>query len=189
MNKSEISNIYKSVDEFIQTQNNCCKKSCSFCCYQQIEVMNVENEIITNFINDKVDNQTKAIIKEDLTTWFNFFDQNTPNNKTLDAGDIFRDFRIKVASRAVKCPFLINNLCSIYEVRPFACRIHIVENSPELCFKDREREPPNKVLLKRQEIVYFMSKMAEISIMPLPFVVKNIFLPDRKLKPMYKIVL
>ncbi|MFP5213672.1 MAG: hypothetical protein ACLGPL_09855 [Acidobacteriota bacterium] len=31
------------------------------------------------------------------------------------------------------CPFLYNNLCSVYEYRPFACRMHFSLSSPHWC--------------------------------------------------------
>lgn len=36
----------------------------------------------------------------------------------------------------IRCPFLINDACSIYDYRPFPCRIHF-STTPELCLQNK----------------------------------------------------
>ncbi len=189
MKNSEVKEIYTLVDELISTQKSCCAKGCSFCCHQQIEVLNIEKKVITNYIKDKLDDQTKEIIKKDLEVWLDYFDQNTPDNKVLSTQDVFIDFRSKAAKVGLKCPFLINNACSIYAMRPQACRIHIVERSPELCDENKLRDSSDFALKLKHNLVEDLKEKEQISIEPLAYVVKDIFLPERKLKPMDKVVL
>ncbi|MBK8368183.1 MAG: YkgJ family cysteine cluster protein [Bacteroidetes bacterium] len=186
MENELIKKIYTDIDRFIGTQSNCCKKGCAYCCHQQIEVMNVEKEVINEFITSELSDQTKEIIKENLNVWLDYFDSNTPDNKTLDGNDVFKDFGSKAAKDGLKCPFLIDNLCSIYEMRPMTCRVHIVESEPEFCNKNKLRDSTPNSFHTRLKIVNFLRSKSELRIEPLPYTVKHLFLPDRQLKPIEK---
>ena len=189
MKNSDVKELYNLVDEVISTQKSCCRKGCAYCCHQQIEVLNIEKNVIRNYIKDNLDPETKEIIKKDLKAWLDYFDQNTPNNKVLSAQDVFIDFRGKSAKDSLKCPFLINNACSIYEMRPQACRIHIVEQNPKLCDDNKLRDSSDFAKKLRHTLVEDLKGREQISIEPLAYVVKDVLLPERKLKPMDKVIL
>src|SRR3989344_2442301 len=189
MTDNDVKILYKVIDEFTHKQPNCCKKHCSFCCYQQIEVMNVERNIIRNYVQEKLPDEKKDIVKEQLSSWLDYFDENTPNDKPLDGYELFGTFREKSTSAKLKCPFLIDSVCSIYEARPFACRIHIVADKPEQCDSDRFREPKNEALYLRQITVNSLKNKVKLSVEPLPYVVSDLLLPNRKLKKIEKVVL
>ena len=181
--------MYSQIDTIIDAENKCCKPGCSFCCHQQIEIMESEKPVIIDYIKLKINIEEKEKIKNDLNIWLNFFDENTPDNKILNGFDIFLDFRKKCAKQVLKCPFLINNLCSIYEVRPLACRVHYVLHNPELCDKDKERETAEKGSVLRQHVINRIKIYEQVSLIPLTYAVASILLPDRKLKPMEKVTI
>lgn len=189
MKKGMLQKIYEDVDKFISTQKNCCTKGCSFCCHQQIEIMNFEKEMIRDYIKTNLTVEENNIVKEGLNDWLDFFDVNTPNNKTLTGQDVFTDFGPKAAKASIKCPFLIENVCSIYKMRPFTCRMHIVEHSPQICNTNKLRDSSKPAYIMRAQIVNFLKSKGEISVEPLAYAVADIFLPDRKLKPIEKAVL
>ncbi|MBK6834076.1 MAG: YkgJ family cysteine cluster protein [Bacteroidetes bacterium] len=189
MTDNDVKTLFKEIDKFAQNQKHCCVKQCSFCCYQQIEVMNIERNIIREYVQNILSDEQKNIIREDISTWLDYFDKNTPNNVPLDGNQIFNVFREKSSLAKLKCPFLINNECSIYEARPFTCRIHVVEDKPELCDSDRFREPKAEALYLRKVTVKSLAKMTNLSVEPLPYVVADLLVPDRKLKRLEKAVL
>ena len=189
MKNSDVKEIYNFVDEIIASQKSCCTKGCSYCCHQQIEVQNIEKRVITNYIKDNLDQQTKNVIRKDLEVWLDYFDKNTPDNKVLTAKDVFIDFRNKSAKVGLKCPFLINNACSIYPMRPQACRIHIVEENPQLCNENKLRDSTKFAREIKDTLVDDLKKKEQISIEPLAYVVKDIFLPERKMKQIEKVIL
>jgi Fe-S-cluster containining protein len=130
--------VYKETDELINQFPNCCKKGCSFCCHQNIVIVATEELSITKYLDTNVPDPVKSKIKIQLINWITYFNINTPN-RTLNQEDI-NFFEQKVAIDKIPCFFLVDGVCSIYPVRPLACRSHIVENDPLLCDKDRRRD-------------------------------------------------
>jgi len=53
----------------------------------------------------------------------------------------FQDALERHNEQRIVCPFLINDLCSIYEVRPSNCAGLFVTHSPELCHPQGSRKP------------------------------------------------
>ena len=100
--------------------------------------MSSEELIITNYLAGTVNNDVKRKIKNQLISWLNYFNQNTPN-KVLDEEDIGL-LENQIAKDKIPCPFLIANECSIYPVRPIVCRTHIVDSDPEKCNANRRRD-------------------------------------------------
>ena len=76
-----------------------CKKGCSNCCHGQVQLMQAEAELIGDAIG-----RTPVRLKTDVrpTPAPALYKPDTP------------------------CPFLVNHLCSVYNVRPMACRNHVV---------------------------------------------------------------
>lgn len=122
-----------------------CQKGCSFCCYFYIEVTIQECEAIVYYLY----HNEKAL---------NTFLGNYPlwRDKLRQNGDLFlkckqissemlysghSDEREQAFEEATKgyrrqnisCPFLDNNQCSIYEIRPYPCVGIFVTTPPELC--------------------------------------------------------
>jgi len=184
MNEKIIYNqITEQIDDYISKQTNCCKIGCSHCCFQLIETIHIERESIREFVINKTDETQKKIIKKNLAKWLDFFDSNTANNRILDKMDIFKEFRDLSILKKEKCPFLIENKCSIYEKRPIACRLHIVEHSPELCKIEPYRDSSQQIQNVRMNLIIKLKTMMSVKVEPLPYVVADIFLPQRKLKP------
>ena len=79
-----------------QADNVCCKKGCSACCKTgDYPLSDIELEyLMQGFINS--DAEIKIQVQEN----------------------------IKNMKKGGKCPFLINNLCSMYPYRPIICRTH-----------------------------------------------------------------
>ena len=175
--------IRKDLDDYIGKQKSCCKVGCSFCCYQTIEVMNMEINDIKDFLLNKIDEDTRNKIRENIIEYFQFFDENTPNDKVLDAYDLINKFQDIALTKKAKCPLLIDNKCSIYESRPLACRIHIVEENPSLCEKDPYRDSSKPAIFVRQNILELMHRSTKNAyIVPLPYIVAETLMPEKELK-------
>ena len=84
-----------------------CKKGCSWCCYKQVGVSPLEVFLIAEHLKNKRIKVSLEDIKSRLTT----LDQIT-NGLTSEA---------RLAAQ-LPCAFLVEGSCSIYEVRPLACR-------------------------------------------------------------------
>ena len=88
-------------------ENIACKKGCSWCCYKQVGVSPLEVFLIAEHIKNKRINFSLDDIKSRLTV----LDQIT--------NDLSSEKRL---ATQLPCAFLIEGYCSIYEVRPLACR-------------------------------------------------------------------
>ena len=88
-------------------ENIACKKGCSWCCYKQVGVSPLEVFLIAEHLKNKRIKISLADIKSRLTA----LDRQT-NGLSSEA---------RLAAQ-LPCAFLAENSCSIYEVRPLACR-------------------------------------------------------------------
>ncbi len=107
--------VYKAIDEYFESapeenkKDIQCSSGCTACCFIDIDVSHDEAAIIINYCKEN----------------------NTPIDRDylLEQASVGR----KNFSALSRCVFLKNNLCSIYPVRPIACRKHWVKTDPVLC--------------------------------------------------------
>jgi len=107
--------VYKAIDGFFNAapeeskKEIQCKAGCTACCFIDVDVSGDEAAVIINYCKEN----GIEIDKEYLT-------------KQAAVGR-------KSYSHLSRCVFLKDNLCSIYPVRPIACRKHWVKTDPALC--------------------------------------------------------
>jgi len=107
--------VYKAIDGFFDAapeenkKDIQCKTGCTACCFIEIDVSTDEAATIINYCREN----NIEIDQEYLTK------QAAKGRKTY--------------SEVSRCVFLKENLCSIYPVRPVACRKHWVKTDPALC--------------------------------------------------------
>jgi Putative zinc- or iron-chelating domain len=110
-----IKEVYKAIDGFFTAapaeskKEIQCKTGCTACCFIDVDVIADEAAVIINYCKEN----GIEIDREYLT-------------KQAAAGR-------KSYSSLSRCVFLKDNLCSIYPVRPVACRKHWVKTDPALC--------------------------------------------------------
>jgi len=107
--------VYKAIDGFFDAspeenkKDIQCKTGCTACCFIEIDVSRDEAAVIINYCREN-----GIEIDRDYLT------------KQAGLGR-------KTYSEISRCIFLKENLCSIYPVRPVACRKHWVNTDPALC--------------------------------------------------------
>ncbi len=99
-----------------------CKKGCAFCCHQPVFAVTHEMLFLKDFIS-----QNSPRNKQDA-----FIERSREKSLLTLNKSIEEQQKIKFA-----CPFLENNTCSVYEVRPMACRIYL-SSSLKSCEMDFE---------------------------------------------------
>lgn len=110
-----IKEVYKAIDGFfnkapVENKKEIkCKEGCTACCFIDVDISGDEAAIIVNYCNEN----GIEIDREYLTK------QAAVGRKTY--------------SPLSRCVFLKDNLCTIYAVRPIACRKHWVKTDPSLC--------------------------------------------------------
>ncbi|GET32861.1 hypothetical protein PbJCM13498_17240 [Prolixibacter bellariivorans] len=97
-----------------------CRLGCSWCCHQQVLVMPAEMLLIVDFIEKNFDKETKGAILRRAV-------DKDENVKKLSPE--------KVLLAKIPCPLLRDGSCSVYQVRPMACRIYLSSNV-DSCFQE-----------------------------------------------------
>lgn len=116
--------IYSSFDNWCgesQTQP-ACSKGCSTCCSQNVTITALEGEDILRYILSMgmVDQFADAFLQADAISRPKFT-TNDFAGACLDG----RDVDPEIESNRGTCPFLTDNICTVYPVRPFSCRLFI----------------------------------------------------------------
>lgn len=113
--KETIKQVYQATDNFfinapVENKKDIqCKAGCTSCCFIDVDVSHDEAYVIIDYCSEN----GIEIDKDYLT-------------RQVAAGR-------KTFSSVSRCVFLKDNLCSIYPVRPIACRKHWVKTDPALC--------------------------------------------------------
>lgn len=95
--KSKLGKLYRLVEELGVAAKPfiACRKGCSDCCRMNVTISSMEAERLAQFSGKSI-RRIDHHIYHDLSQF---------------AG--------------VACPFLVENTCSVYEIRPYACRAHV----------------------------------------------------------------
>lgn len=104
----------KSFSKDIKTDGAiACHRGCSFCCHLKVMVTAPEFQIISNYVENTFPKEKIKALKLTL--------RKTVSETTRVTG---------LAERlAIPCSFLENNVCSIYDARPFTCRAYYSRDS------------------------------------------------------------
>jgi Fe-S-cluster containining protein len=117
---------FTHVDRLIAGANNlhgkhCCSKGCHHCCSEELHVDEREADLIIDSIHPKLLAKVEAQTEAWLAKAAPLLNQEGPHQA--------------MEWRAIDkpCPLLINGLCSVYDVRPFSCRIFFAMGNPNDC--------------------------------------------------------
>ncbi|WP_127128022.1 YkgJ family cysteine cluster protein [Pseudoflavitalea rhizosphaerae] len=116
-NKGEaILSAFRSLDEVFNKRELrkgkvSCKKGCSFCCNLNVRISKIEAIVIADYCRQN---------------GFSISPHYLESKLAISESDF-------PLSQVKRCVFLKNNECSIYEVRPFACRRYLVKSNPDYC--------------------------------------------------------
>ena len=122
-----------------------CQKGCSYCClaYMQASVQECEaivyylyhNEIALSAFLDNYTHwreklrQNGDIFKECGQLW-----QNKTNPGASEEAQLaLQESEVRYRKQNIYCPFLLDDLCLIYEVRPFTCAGLVATTPPQWC--------------------------------------------------------
>lgn len=80
-----------------------CEQQCSHCCHMAVTILDEEAKRIAQFLDRRYVKQTRL---------------KNPLDIAVRGDEMIQKYL------RVPCPFLKRGKCSVYEVRPFACRLH-----------------------------------------------------------------
>lgn len=165
-----------------------CQAGCTYCCYHYVAVSFAQGIVIVDYLYKR---------KELLKQFLDNYEEWRTDGEAI-AGEIDR-IRIDALSSSkptqqimvetrplsnrylesnIRCPFLVDDKCSIYEVRPLACSGHHSVSPPEYCAPASQQKPdirnsvPNNENLV--EIIRLAGSQAMLYELTLPVMVYRI---------------
>lgn len=149
--KEEVDELVKELisDFYKKDINVSCRMKCSHCCHINLDVSEFEMNYILNKIT--LSEEQKEYIKKQA----DFINHYKKENKIMN--DIYAILR---KNKLSACPFLKDDLCSIYELRPIACRSYLSIDDPKDCDTfngDKEIRSPihNSIEIIKTGIYYY----------------------------------
>lgn len=140
---------YMQCDAEVRKIKTSCQKGCSYCC--RYPVMSTEPEAIVIEQHLRFVPQTMlSRIKQKWTDW-----QQRIQKEGLGKVDMldYEAYSNEYFIRGIECPFLLDDECSIYQVRPLICRSYFTTESPETCKTSKTDEQFKAFWIrKRQEL-------------------------------------
>jgi Fe-S-cluster containining protein len=118
----------ESIAEIAKNLDVTCTKGCHWCCHQLVFVTLPEAQLIHDSLDLNID--IARILANQAT-----FSQHDWANRP---------------HRERKCVFLVDRECSIYDIRPLACRNYLVTSNVKYCHYDSRVK---KVLIARSQKV------------------------------------
>jgi len=155
---------HKIIDETIEYQAELdkqdgyrpyyCHKGCSNCCYQPVACTDEESQLIYKYCSDnkiyidfeKLERQ-QGFMEFDSSN--NFNGRTTWNNQAEgDQACVFLDNR--------------DETCTIWDVRPFVCRVHLAEKTSQYCKSSNGIPDPNAIGIHYPVCSYILSSIFTI---------------------------
>lgn len=151
MNRIEkLEQIYKIHEKWIKGTPFFCSKGCDKCCTINIAATSLEAELIMKKIGTSLKNKL-----EQYLDYERFMPKTTINqiaNLSMTDIDLPEEF---IPETNVKCPFLYENECMIYDIRPLACRV-------QLSFKDCSKTGISEIDEKTMTINNIIQQFTEL---------------------------
>ncbi len=161
-------NLYRQQEENLSTKGETlsCYKGCSRCCSLFIGASIQEAEAIVYYLyqnEDKMQHflESYPVWREKVRAAGDLFKKPAASDKNKGIGDL-----AAYAKANIPCPFLEDDACSIYEVRPYVCAGLIVTTPPEWC------DPKHPKHNKRKRYI-----IPDASLVDLTFYWKNLQKP------------
>ena len=171
----------KEFDLHIEKHDIVCKKGCSYCCYQFVPVISFEINYIKDAVR-KLKPSVKQKVKEQYLRSMQHFIDNTPDVPVVDYKYVNGVYGQLVGKDWIPCPFLVDNECSIYEVRPLTCHLHFQLDDPKLCAANNVRDADVNALNIMGNFVQYCIRLGDFKLVPILMILKDIFEKKRKTK-------
>ncbi|PKL35218.1 MAG: hypothetical protein CVV44_22850 [Spirochaetae bacterium HGW-Spirochaetae-1] len=128
-----------------------CRKGCTYCCFHYVAVPLAHGIVIVDYLY-----QRKKVLRKFIGNYQQWFHEGHAVAKAIDETRIHafsssmpiddiiavtRPFSMRYLEMNIPCPFLEQDACLIYAVRPLPCSGHHSVSPPEWCSFDRDEEP------------------------------------------------
>jgi len=137
-----------------------CRKGCGHCCQSHLVPLAVPEAFRLNgYIHSRHRDLRDAMLRSCLLAAQDILDQEPPESFTppmsepVDNRSFLSNVSTWYVSLGVCCPFLSNNVCTIYENRPLACRDYFVRGGSNACINADSTTRPLKMPVPMVEVL------------------------------------
>jgi Fe-S-cluster containining protein len=128
-----------------------CRKECTFCCHHYVSVSLAQGMVIVDHLY-----RNRDLLQQFLDRYEEWREKAEAISDEIDGirnralassapmAGVIKDTRplsTRYFMTNIRCPFLVDGLCSIYPVRPLACSGHHSVSPPEWCAPDSQHKP------------------------------------------------
>lgn len=130
----------------MRTHTHCCQKGCHHCCSEPLYVDEREADLMLECLDPSLEKDVTVATARWLSKAMPLLNTDMPDAMVWRRTEN-------------PCPFLIEGLCSVYDVRPMSCRTFFAIGDPEKCkMPDREKQlyacyPPQATAAMMSEFV------------------------------------
>jgi Fe-S-cluster containining protein len=115
-----------------------CSTGCAACCRQLVPISIFEAEALTEWIQSLPESRQEEFRRRFHAALRRLADagfiDRMVNEDWLGETETARQLALEYLYLRLPCPFLEDELCSIYSIRPMACREYLVTSPPEHCY-------------------------------------------------------
>ena len=146
-------NAFNALENSLSTQGNTisCQTGCTHCCYHYVAVSFAHGIVIADYLY-----KSKGLLKQFLDNYEKWridgesiadeidrirIDALSSSMSTQQLMVETRPLSNRYLESHIPCPFLVDDRCSIYAVRPMACSGHHSVSSPDCCAPGAQQKP------------------------------------------------
>jgi len=132
--------IYTEFEQWSSNENFCCRRGCASCCTQNVTITALEGVRIIEFCQE--DNRESWLARK-LSSQKQLAPPLQTTNEYIAAFIQGHEVEQNSPDTTRRCPFLENDICTIYDARPFSCRCFV---SQKHCEQHGSAQLPNHYL-------------------------------------------
>lgn len=148
-----------------------CREGCTYCCFHYVTVSLAHGLTIVEFLY-----KNKKLLKKFLVNYEKWHEKGYSIASSIDderikatlssdkidlAMEKTRPLSSLYLETQIPCPFLINNRCSIYNVRPLSCSGHYSVSPPRWCVPNSVNKPTLYNLVPEDEDLISIMRLAD----------------------------
>lgn len=152
-----------------------CRKECTYCCYHYVAAPLAHGIVIVDYLYNR-----KELLKQFIHNYKKWchkgYDISTSNDHTRIQAfsssmpieniiEVTRPLSMRYLEMEIPCPFLVNNICLIYAVRPFPCSGQYSVSPPDWCAPASEKKAEIYQLVPDDEDLMKMLQLADPQLM------------------------
>jgi Fe-S-cluster containining protein len=152
-----------------------CRKECTYCCFHYVAAPLAHGIVIVDYLYDR-----KELLKQFIQNYKKWchkgYDISNSNDHTRtqafsssmpinDIIEVTRPFSMRYLEMGIPCPFLVNNICLIYAVRPLPCSGQYSVSPPEWCDPTTEKKAEIYQLVPDDDDLMKMLHLADPQLM------------------------